>query len=67
MAKGNSSRRKKISLKKKPMRRKKPPHSKGPRRSPSAQIHQGVGPGTPSHSETMPEIPDDAAEYGGES
>jgi hypothetical protein len=59
--------RKKLNRGKKPIQRKKPTDSKGPSGSPSAQIPQGVGPETASQSEVAPEIPDDAAEHGGES
>jgi hypothetical protein len=56
-----------LKIKKKPALRRNPPRSKKSSRRPSAQIHQGVGTVNVSQSETMPEIPDDAAEYGGES
>jgi len=65
--KKKSASQQKISLKKKSKQRRQAPRFKGPRRRPSARIHQGVGPMTIGHSETTPEIPDDAAEYGGES
>jgi hypothetical protein len=58
---------KKAKLNKKPIRRKKRTRSKAPGQSRYAQIHQGVGSVNPGHSATTPEIPDDAAEYGGES
>jgi hypothetical protein len=65
--KKKSASRKNVNRRKKPIQRKKPIHSKGSSGSSSAQIHQGVGPETTSQSKIAPEIPDDAAEYGGES
>ena len=65
--KKKSAGRKKLRIKKKPAQRRKTPRSKKSSRRRSAQIHQGVGTVNVSQSETMPEIPDDAAEYGGES
>jgi hypothetical protein len=59
--------RKRLKIKKKPAQRRKPRRSKKSSRRRSAQIHQGVGTVNVSQSETMPEIPDEAAEYGGES
>jgi hypothetical protein len=53
--------------KKKVVQQKKPSRSKASSRVRSAQIHQGIGPATLSHSDSTPEIPGDAAEYGGES
>jgi hypothetical protein len=66
-AKKKSASRKKLKIKKKPALRRNSPRSKKSSRRRSAQIHQGVGTVNISQSETMPEIPDDAAEYGGES
>jgi hypothetical protein len=65
--KKKSTSRKKVKRGKKAIQRKRPTHSKGPSESSSAQIHQGVRPETASQSEIAPEIPGDAAEYGGES
>jgi hypothetical protein len=65
--KKKSAGRKKVIRRKKPIPRKKPRHSKKPSGSSSAQIHQGVAPETVSQSEIPLEIPDDAAEHGGES
>ena len=65
--KKESASRKNVNRRKKPIKRKKATHSKGPSGGSSAQIDQGVGPETASQSEIAPEIPDDAAEYGGES
>ncbi len=65
--KKKSASRKKLKIKKKPALRRNSPRSKKSSRRRSAQIHQGVGAVNISQSETMPEIPDDAAEYGGES
>ncbi|MGD0962685.1 MAG: hypothetical protein ABSA57_02150 [Candidatus Acidiferrales bacterium] len=64
--KKKSASRKKPKLKKKPMPPPKSPRSKGTSKPRSAQIHQGVGPVTITQPD-MPEIPDDAAEYAGES
>ena len=57
----------KISRRKKPIQRRKLTRSKGPGGGLSAQIHQGIDLETTSQSQTAPEIPDDVAEYGGES
>ena len=65
--KKKSARRKRISRTKEPIPGKKPTYSNGASGSPSAQIHQGVGPETVRQSEIAPEILDDAAEHGGES
>ena len=65
--KKKSAGRKTLKIKKKPAQRQKSPRSKKSSRRPSAQIHQGVGTVNVSQSETIPEIPDDASEYGGES
>jgi hypothetical protein len=66
-AKRKSAGRKKALRKKKTIRRKGLTQSRDASGSSSAQIHQGVGAETATESETTPEIPDTAAEYGGES
>jgi hypothetical protein len=66
-AKKSSARPKKIARRKNQNQRKKTTHPKISRGTSSAQIHQGVGSGTANQLETPPEIPEDAAEYGGES
>jgi hypothetical protein len=67
IGKKKASTGKKAGPRKKAVQKKKPSRSKASSRSRSAQIHQGVGPVPGTHPESAPEIPDDAAEYGGES
>ena len=67
VGKKKASTGKKAGPRKKAFQKKKPSRSKASSRRRSAQIHQGVGAIASTHSESSPEIPDDAAEYGGES
>jgi hypothetical protein len=67
IGKKKASTGKKAGPRRKVVQRKKPSRSKASSRRRSVQIHQGVGAIASTHSESTPEIPDDAAEYGGES